>query len=167
MKDDNSLIRISLQFFGGNDDDDFDDDFDYEDEEEVEEEDYDEAEEADEESDEDEKPAKGKKTTGGDADVIAELKAAGYVGDDLAALVADMKKKREAREKDSAGAERRAAMAEGKGHIKSGKPRKGADGGVSGGVTERRVRGLAETLKCSPQRARVLLEKHTRLINGG
>lgn len=162
MKDEKTLIRIPLQFFGESEDD-FDDDFEYEDEEEF---DDDEQEEAEEDPDEEE-PAKGKKTTGGDADVIAELKAAGYVGDDLSALVADMKKKREAREKADASAERRAAMGEGKGHVKSSKPRKGVDGGTSGAITERKVRGLAETIKCSPQRARTLLEKHSRLINGG
>jgi hypothetical protein len=165
MKEEKSLIKIPLQFFGGSDDgDDFDDDFGYDDEEEDSDDgdsdDSDENENADDAAD-------GGKTAGDHADLIADLKALGFKGDDLDALKADVKARREAREKGDKAEERRAAQAAGKSHIKGSKPHKGADGSHSEGVSERRVRGLAETLKCTPQRARALLEKHTRQINGG
>lgn len=170
MKEEKSLIKISLQFFGGSEDgDDFDDDFGYDDEEE----DSDgsagddgDSDDSDENDDADD-AADGGKTARDHADLIADLKALGFKGDDLDALKADVKARREAREKGDKADERRAAQAAGKSHIKGSKPHKGADGSHSEGVSERRVRGLAETLKCTPQRARALLEKHTRQINGG
>ena len=167
MKEEKSLIKIPLQFFGGSEDgDDFDDDFGYDDEEEEDsdgsagDDDSDENEDADDAAD-------GGKTAGDHADLIANLKALGFKGDDLDALKADVKARRDAKEKGDKAEERRAAQAAGKSHIKGSKPHKGADGSHSEGVSERRVRGLAETLKCTPQRARALLEKHSRQLNGG
>lgn len=164
MKEDKSLIRIPLQFFGESGEDDFDDDLDYEDGDEYEDEDTDDG--ADAGGDEAEQDDKGK-SRDGTAELIADLKALGFVGDDLEAIKASVKSRREAKEKGDAASERKAAQAAGKSHIKGSKPHKGADGSHSEGVSERHVHRLSETLKCTPQRARTLLEKHSRQINGG
>lgn len=174
------LVKIPLQFFGEDAEDDFEDDFsedDEIDEEEDEEEDDlgggDDAEDAQgadpEEEGQDSEDEDGGKQDEGDATsaLIAELKANGYVGDDLAALTSDMKKKREARETADKSRERREANAEGKAHVKSSRPGKSATGGSGGAFTERQVAGLAERTGCSKERARELLAKHARLINGG
>lgn len=173
------LVKIPLQFFGESEDD-FEDDFeeidDEEDNEEGEDEDLgdgDDAEDAEEDANPEEEKGNededGGKQDEGDATsaLIAELKANGYVGDDLAALTSDMKKKREAREAADKSRERREANAEGKAHVKSSRPGKSATGGSGGAFTERQVTGLAERTGCSKDRARELLAKHARLINGG
>lgn len=181
MKD--KLVRISLQFFGeAPEEDDFDDvyyDEDAEEEDAKDElgDDGDDAEDA-----EDAGPEEGddQENTGGSGEdakdppqedekgaVIAELKALGYVGDSLADLTSDMKKKREEREAAAKSRERREANAEGKAHVKSSKPGKSATGGGGGSFTERQVSGLAVRTGCTKERARELLSKHARLINGG
>ena len=168
------LVKIPLQFFGESEDD-FEDDFEEIDEEDEEEDedlgDGDDAEDAEEDAnpEEDKGNEDGGKQDEGDATsaLIAELKANGYVGDDLAALTSDMKKKREAREAADKSRERREANAEGKAHVKSSRPGKSATGGSGGAFTERQVTGLAERTGCSKDRARELLAKHQRLINGG
>jgi hypothetical protein len=170
------LIKIPLQFFGEPDDgDDFDDDLGYEDEEE----DYgDDADEGIVDADADDDSAgsgedgddgkaaeDGDKATGDHADLIADLKALGFKGDDLDALKADVKARREAKEKGDSAEERRAAQAEGKSHIKGSKPQKGAGGDGNGGVTERQVVAFAERVGCSKDEARKLLAKHSRMIS--
>ena len=174
------LFRLSLQFFGDAPEDsneDFEDDFFDDDEEEeesgedlgggddTEEEEKENDPEEEEETDED--GTKGTDPEDEKSAVIKELKANGYVGDDLAALTSDMKKKREAREAADKSRERREANAEGKAHVKSSRPGKSATGGSGGAFTERQVTGLAERTGCSKDRARELLAKHQRLINGG
>ncbi len=170
------LVKIPLQFFGEDAEDDFEDDFSEDDEEDNEEEedfgggdDAEDAQDADPEEDKGNEDEDGGKQDEGDATsaLIAELKANGYVGDDLAALTSDMKKKREARETADKSRERREANAEGKAHVKSSRPGKSATGGSGGAFTERQVAGLAERTGCSKERARELLAKHARLINGG
>lgn len=170
------LVKIPLQFFGEDAEDDFEDDFSEDDEEDNEEEDdlgggddAEDAQDADPEEDKGNEDEDGGKQDEGDAmsALIAELKANGYVGDDLAALASDMKKKREARETADKSRERREANAEGKAHVKSSRPGKSATGGSGGAFTERQVTGLAERTGCSKERARELLAKHARLINGG
>ncbi len=167
--DENKLIRISLQFFGESGDD-FDDDFGYEDEdgyedgadEEGYEEDVDEG--ADEEGSAGAEGGAGAGATD-HADLVADLKALGFVGDDLAAIKASVKARREAKDKGDAAEERTAAQAAGKAHIKGSKPRKGAGGDGTGGVTERQVVGFAERAGCTKEEARKLLTKHSRMIN--
>ena len=99
-------------------------------------------------------------------DLISELRALGYVGNDLAALTADMKAKREAQEAQDAKREAAATKAAGKNHIRSGKPGKSASGDGTGGVNERRVISFAESAGVSKERAREMLAKHARLIEG-
>lgn len=158
MKD--KFVKIPLQFFGESGDD-FDEDFDYEDEDVEIEEDADEA-----DDDEEEVEGDGDDKTDAQAELIAELKAAGYVGDDIAALTADMKKKREAKEKASAPAERRAAMSEGKGHIKSGKPSRSSTGEGAAAFTAKDLAEINACLKNPTKgekgRSRVALERVIR-----
>ena len=170
------LIKIPLQFFGEHDDgDDFDDDLEYEDEENAE--DYDDEEDSDSSTEDEEdidgsdgdkdadKTADGGKAANDHADLIADLKALGFKGDDLDALKADVKARREAKEKGDSAEERRAAQAEGKSHIKGSKPQKSAGGDGTGGVTERQVVAFAERTGCSKEEARKLLTKHSRMIS--
>lgn len=170
------LIKIPLQFFGEPDDgDDFDDDLEYEDEENAE--DYDDEEDSDSSTEDEEdidgsdgdkdadKTADGGKAANAYADLIADLKALGFKGDDLDSLKADVKARREAKEKGDSAEERRAAQAEGKSHIKGSKPQKGAGGDGTGGVTERQVVAFAERVGCSKDEARKLLAKHSRMIS--
>ena len=103
---------------------------------------------------------------GANDDLISELRALGYVGNDLAALTADMKKKREAQAAQDAKREAAATKAAGKNHIRSGKPGKSASGDGTGGVNERRVISFAESAGISKERAREMLAKHARLIEG-
>lgn len=178
MKDER-LIRLSLQFFGGDPDEDFDE---YEDDEDLDDEDLD-----DEYLDEEEAESKEEETSdGGDdenagaedaendenadesaddtAALIAELKAAGYVGDDIKSLTADIKKKHEDASGKAAAAERAAANKEGKGHVKSGKPSKSASGDGMAGFTHRDVEEMKRAIgpHCTEERARRALEKRIR-----
>lgn len=171
------LIKIPLQFFGEPDDgDDFDDDLGYEDEEE----DYsDNADDDGDDSDADDDASAGLdedgddgkaaedggKTAGDHADLIADLKALGFKGDDLNSIKADVKARREAKEKGDSAEERRAAQAAGKSHIKGSKPQKSAGGDGTGGVTERQVVSFAERTGCTKEEARKLLSKHSRMIS--
>ena len=167
MENEISLIRIPLQFFGESGDD-FEDDFEYDDggSEDLEVNEDNDGGDDDGDADDVEK-ASSKGTNADHADLIANLKALGFKGDSLEEIKASVKARRESKEKSDASDERKAAQAEGKSHIKGSKPRKGADGSRSEGVSERHVRELSETIKSTPQRARTLLEKHSRLINGG
>lgn len=99
-------------------------------------------------------------------DLISELRALGYVGNDLAALTADMKKKREAQAAQDAKREAAATKAAGKNHIRSGKPGKSASGDGTGGVTERQVEHFVSLTKESRESARQRLTRHARLIEG-
>ena len=179
MKD--KLFRLSLQFFGDapeDSDEDFEDDFFDEDEEEEEElGGGDDAEEEEKDDPEEEEKADEDGADAGNAEegepedeksaLISELKALGYVGDDLASLTSDMKKKREGREAKDKSRERRETNAEGKAHIKSSRPGKSATGGASSAFTERQVSAVAERTGCSKERARSLLAHHMTLMNGG
>ena len=100
----------------------------------------------------------------GNEELISELKALGYVGDDLASLTADIKKRRENAEKNAASEERRARNAEGKGHVSSSRPGKTAGGDGAGGFSSKQVRNLQQTLGCSYEKARDLLAKQVRAI---
>lgn len=175
------LVKLSLQFFGeGNDDpeDDFEEEFfddedEYTDEEDADEEaddeTDDEAEETEDGADADTADDAGDSAGGGndgDADLISELRALGYVGNDLASLTKDMKTKREARAAQDAKSEGAAAKAAGKSHIRSGNPGKGANGAGTGGITEKQVSRFAANTGSSKEEARRVLSKHARLING-
>ena len=103
---------------------------------------------------------------GANDDLISELRALGYVGNDLAALTADMKAKREAQEAQDAKREAAATKAAGKNHIRSGKPGKSASGDGTGGVTERQVEHFVSLTKESRESARQRLTRHARLIEG-
>ncbi len=180
MEDMKKLIKIPLQFFGESGGDDFDDDFGYEDDDNY---GYDPDDEGGEDgdgedgddgsSDEDSgsegegSADDGKEKDPDHSDLIADLKALGFVGDDLEAIKADAKAKREAKERGDAANERKAAQAAGKSHIKGSKPQKGAGGDGTGGVTERRVIGFAEKTGCTREEARKTLSKHARMIQGG
>lgn len=188
MEDMKKLIKIPLQFFGegGGDlddgfDDEFDDEFDdgygYEDGD-ADGEDGDSGNEGGDADGEDGDAGEGGGEGEGSADngkakdpdhsdLIADLKALGFVGDDLEAIKADAKAKREAKERGDAASERKAAQAAGKSHIKGSKPQKGAGGDGTGGVTERRVIGFAEKTGCTREEARKTLSKHARMIQGG
>lgn len=161
------LVRIPLQFFGEGGDD-FEDDFGYEDEEGYEDEDpaADDGQDDNDNGAGEEPPAKDSDKGDGTKALFDELRAMGYVGDDIASLTADIQAKRKSREKDSAVAERRAAMSEGKNHVKSGKPARGASGDGMDGFTERDLAEINACLKHkgdnSKQRARVALESVTR-----
>lgn len=100
------------------------------------------------------------------ADLISELRALGYVGNDLAALTADMKAKREAKAAQEAKAQAKADRVDGKAHVRSSVPGKSASGDGTGGVNERRVISVAENAKISREEARRMLAKHARLIEG-
>lgn len=99
-------------------------------------------------------------------DLISELRALGYVGNDLAALTADMKKKRETQAAQDAKREAAATKAAGKNHIRSGKPGKSASGDGTGGVTERQVEHFVSLTKEPRESARQRLTRHARLIEG-
>lgn len=99
-------------------------------------------------------------------DLISELRALGYVGNDLAALTADMKAKREAKAAQEAKAQAKADRVDGKSHVRSSVPGKSASGDGTGGVSERRVISVAENAKISREEARRMLAKHARLIEG-
>lgn len=186
MKED-KLIRLSLQFFGEPDeelDEDFneyDEDDEYlDDEEELDEES--EGEDAEEESEEEEDSDGGDDedadAEGGENDdkdkepenvddtsaLIAALKAAGYKGDDIKALTADVKKRSEDASKKNNAAERAATNKEGKGHVRSGKPSKGANGDGMSGFTRRDVEEMRRAIgpNCTEERARRALEKRIR-----
>ena len=173
-----TLVKIPLQFFGDSEDD-FEDNFeDEEDDEENEDEDLgggddaEAAEDADPEEEgkdsEDDKGSEEKKEEGkGDKALIEELRALGYVGDDLASLASDMKAKREAKEQRDKSKARKADLEAGKAHVKGSRPGKSAIGGGASGYTERQVNDLVGRTGCSKDRARELLAKHQRLINGG
>ena len=109
-------------------------------------------------------PAEDKAQDNGNEELISELKALGYVGDDLASLTADIKKRRENAEKNAASEERRARNAEGKGHVSSSRPGKTAGGDGAGGFSSKQVRNLQQTLGCSYEKARDLLAKQVRAI---
>ena len=169
------LIRISLQFFGEPEDfEDFDEE--YEDEEELgggddaEDADEDDAGPEDEEQDGDgstEENGGGQSEDGDDnADLIAELKALGYVGDDLKALASDMKTKRETKESDDKSKSRKADLAASKAHVKASRPGQGANGDASGGFSERQVSSFAEVAGCSKEEARKLLRHQMKLMGG-
>lgn len=98
------------------------------------------------------------------AALIAALKAAGYKGDDIKALTADVQKRNEDASSKAAAEERAAANKEGKGHVRSGKPTRSASGNGSGGVSERRVAAFAERAGCSREEARKLLYKHASMM---
>lgn len=208
MKDE-KLVRISLQFFGEDEDldedldndqdedldDDFDDsvddeipehwgedddddlddgdpdnndDDDDQDDEDSEEKDDSAKDGADENSDTNTEGAE-KKDEGGEQSetsaLIAALKAAGYKGDDIKALTADIQKKNEDASAKAAAAERAAINKEGKEHVRSGKPSKNASGNGAAGVSERRVVAFAERAGCSREEARKLLYKHANLMS--
>lgn len=177
------LIRIPLQFFGDPDtDDDFGDEFlddDYDDVPEYygsdnddpdEEDPDDEDPDGDGQSDPDEdKPddASADDGKGDPADddtkaLISELRALGFAGDDLKALAADMKKKREDGEARAAAAERKAVNGEGKGHLRSSNPGHAASGEGAAGFSERQVESFAATLGCSKEHARKVLSSQMR-----
>ena len=186
MEEQKQMIKIPLQFFGESDDD-FDDELDTYDEDDGYVDDFEDGGEEDGEdgngggedavgeeggdgSDEDRGSggADGDGGAKGDhAELVADLKALGFKGDDLESIKASVKARREAKEKGDAADERKAAQAAGKSHIKGSKPRKGAGGDGSGGVTERRVIGFAERTGCTKEEARKTLAKHARMIQGG
>lgn len=185
------LIRIPLQFFGAPDaDDDFGDEFlddDYDDVPEYygsDNDDPDEEDPDDEDSDGDgqsepdeDKPddASADDGKGDSADdhksdpaddekkaLISELRALGFSGDDLKALAADMKKKREDGEARAAAAERKAVNSEGKGHLRSSNPGRAASGEGAAGFSERQVESFAATLGCTKEHARKVLSSQMR-----
>ena len=169
------LIRISLQFFGEPEDfEDFDEE--YEDEEELG--GGDDAEDADEgdagpEDEEQDGDGSAEENGGGnaegesaDADIIAELKALGYVGENLKALASDMKTKREAKSADEKSKARKADLAASKAHVKSSRPGQSANGDASGGFSERQVSNFAEIAGCSKEEARKLLRHQMKLMGG-
>ena len=173
----NKLIRISLQFFGADPEDDFEDfEDEYEEEEELgggdDAEDADEADAGPEDEEQDdggnaEENGGGQSEDGDDnADLIAELKALGYVGDDLKALASDMKTKRETKESDDKSKSRKADLAASKAHVKASRPGQSANGDASGGFSERQVSSFAEVAGCSKEEARKLLRHQMKLMGG-
>lgn len=171
------LIRISLQFFGADPEDDFED---FEDEYEEEElgggddaEDANDENDADPEDEEQDDGGNAEENGGGqsedgddNADLIAELKALGYVGDDLKALASDMKTKRETKESDDKSKSRKADLAASKAHVKASRPAQSANGEASGGFSERQVSSFAEVAGCSKEEARKLLRHQMKLMGG-
>ena len=161
---DTKLIKIPLQFFGAPEDD-FDDDLGYEDEESTEDYSEDEEEPGDDTVESEDNNAE--ETAEDDhSDLIADLKALGFKGDDLASLKASVKARREAKEKGAAAEERAAAQAAGKAHVKSGKPQRGASGEGLDGFTEKDIAEVNACLK-NPNRgekgrARAALERAVR-----
>lgn len=177
------LIRIPLQFFGEEPEDDFEDNYedDFEDDaEEPEDEEIGGGEDAEDAEDNAADP-EGEESTDGDGEkgtatesdgngetqLIAELKALGYVGDDLASLASDMKTKREAKDATAKSKQRQADLKASQAHIKGSKPGQGATAGAGSGFTERQVSDISTRTGCSKDRARALLAKHHRLMNGG
>lgn len=171
------LVKIPLQFFGADPEDDFEDfEDEYEEEEELgggddaEDADEDDAGPEDEEQDDGgnaEENGGGQSEDGDDnADLIAELKALGYVGDDLKALASDMKVKRETKESDDKSKSRKADLAASKAHVKASKPGQSANGDASGGFSERQVSSFAEVAGCSKEEARKLLRHQMKLMGG-
>ena len=180
MKD-NKLIRISLQFFGESDEEDFEDYFDEDedlyDDEDLEDEDEDGVAESDnadvaDGGTEDGDSGDGESVDGEDDaekngdinELINELKASGYEGDDIRSILADVKKKREKTGERVAAAERAAANKEGKGHVKSGKPSRSASGDGMAGFSRRDIEEMRAALgpNCTEERARRALEKRIR-----
>ena len=153
------LIRIPLQFFG-------EDPEDYEDfeEDEAGAEEGEAGEELDDEGEDSGEDAPEEQDT--QSEMLAELRKMGYVGDDLAALLADMKSKNAAKEKAAKTKQRKEALANSKSHVRGSKPRQGANGEGTGGVTEQRVAELSRRIGCTPERARALAQKHDKLIGG-
>lgn len=98
-------------------------------------------------------------------DLIAELRALGFVGNDIASLTADMKAKRERAAEEAAKNERAADKADGKNHIKSSKPGRSASGDGTAGVNEKRVVDFASRAGVSKEEARRVLSKHARMMN--
>lgn len=173
MKD--NLIKIPLQFFGESGEDDYDDfDDEYEDEDEEDEESEEDADGEDTDGDDDGSEGDGDEGAatdededkGGDetADLIAELKALGYEGDDVKSLTASIKAQREKEAKTDASAERRAKQAAGKAHVKSATPSKSATGDGMAGYTSRDVEEMRQAIGkgCTKERARNALEKRLR-----
>lgn len=177
------LIRIPLQFFGEEPEDDFEENYedDFEDDaEEPEDEEIGDGEDAEDAEDnaanpegDESKDGDGEKGTAtesdgnGETQLIAELKALGYVGDDLASLASDMKTKREAKDATAKSKQRQADLKASQAHIKGAKPGQSATAGAGSGFTERQVSELSARTGCSKDRARSLLAKHLKLINGG
>ena len=98
------------------------------------------------------------------AELISELQALGYVGDDLASLAQDMKRKRENAKLEEASVERKARNAAGKEHVSTSRPNRNVGGDGGGGFSSKQVRNLQQTLGCSYERARELLSKQVRAI---
>ena len=101
---------------------------------------------------------------GGNADLISELRALGYQGDDIASLTADMKRKREEKQSRGASAERRAVNSASKSHLKTSAPGQSAGGDGTGGITERQVEEFSSRTGCSKDEARRLLAKHSKFM---
>lgn len=170
------LVKIPLQFFGEPEDqEDFGDDFDDYEEDELGGGDYAEDAEddtADPEEEENDNEDGGTddgadpdtNTDNEDSDLIAELRALGYVGDDLASLTSDLKAKREAKEAAEKSKSRKADLAASKAHVKSSKPSQSANGDATGGFTERQVTSFAEVAGCSKEEARKLLREQIKLM---
>ena len=160
------LVRIPLQFFGENGEDEDEDLFEEYDEEEELDEDVEDASE-DEDDGEDGAEAAEESDEGEDtnAELVKLLKAQGYVGDDLKALTADMKKKSEDNAKKAAKNERAAAMAEGKAHIKSAGTRNLSGEGMEG-FSQKDIREVSACLvkrgTNATQRATKSLERRAR-----
>ena len=98
------------------------------------------------------------------AELISELQALGYVGDDLASLVQDMRRKREDAKAAEASVERRARNAESMGHISSARPQRSVALDGADGFSAKQVRNLQQSLGCSYEKARDLLAKQVRAI---
>jgi hypothetical protein len=162
------LVRIPLQFFGENDDDEGEDLFDeeYDEEEENLNEDVEDASEGEDDGDDGAEEAEGDgEGEDTNAELIKLLKEQGYVGDDLAALTADMKKKAEDNAKKAAKSERAAAMAAGKSHIKSAGTRNLSGEGMEG-FSQKDIREVSACLvkrgTNTTQRATRALERRAR-----
>ena len=98
------------------------------------------------------------------AELISELHALGYVGDDLASIAADMRRRREDAKSMEASVERRAKNAESKGHISSARPQRSVALDGADGFSAKQVRNLQQSLGCSYEKARDLLAKQVRAI---
>ena len=97
-------------------------------------------------------------------ELISELHALGYVGDDLASIAADMRRRREDAKSIEASVERRAKNAESKGHISSARPQRSVALDGADGFSAKQVRNLQQSLGCSYEKARDLLAKQVRAI---
>ena len=98
----------------------------------------------------------------GGAELLSELHALGYVGEDLSSIAADIRRKREASDSAEASAERKAKNAASKGHISSARPQRSVSGDGTDGFSVKQVRNLQQTLGCSYEKARDLLAKQYR-----